>query len=68
MQNSSYKKYITEKKLMLKEIIEKIETNDILINELDDEILDKLICFYTKKIIRKKKKIKDIKDIIKKGQ
>ena len=67
MKNTPYRKYIEEKEKILMKIIEKIENNDIVLNELDDDLIDNLICYYTQQIAKKRKKISDIEYKIKKG-
>lgn len=48
-------------------IIDKIENNDVVLNELDEDLIDNLICYYTQQITMKKKQIRDIKYKIEKG-
>ncbi len=51
MKNTPYRKYIEEKILM-----KIIENNDIVLNELDDDLIDNLICYYTQQIAKKGRK------------
>ena len=66
--NSYQKKYSENRDKRIIELAEKVEKKRININELEDNLINELMCYYTKEICLKKKQINDIRDKIKKGE
>lgn len=66
--NSYQKKYSENRDKRIIELAEKVEKKRIKINELEDNLINELMCYYTKEICLKKKQINDIRDKIKKGE
>ena len=65
----NYCEYVERKNTKTKEIVKKIENKEINISELEDNIINDLICYYTKELCLKKKKINNMREkIIKKGE
>ena len=65
MKNNA-KEYMEKSKKELEEIILKIHNNEIKIESLDDIQKDKLLYYYNNKILMQKRKIKNIREKIKK--
>ena len=65
MKNNA-KEYMEKSKKELEEIILKIHNNEIKIENLDDIQKDKLLYYYNNKILMQKKKIKNIREKVKK--
>lgn len=68
MNNNNCSKYIEAREKDIREIVKKIENNEINIYELEDDIINNLICYYTRQICLKKKQINNVKEKIKKGE
>ncbi len=68
MNNSNCSKYIEAREKDIGKIVKKIENNEINIHELEDDLINSLICHYTRQICLKKKQINNIKEKIKKGE
>lgn len=66
--NNNWNKYIKAKEKDVKEITQKIENSEINIFELEDDLINNLICYYTKQINLKKNQINSIKEKVKKGK
>lgn len=66
--NNNCNKYIEAREKDTGEMVKRIENNEININELEDDLINNLICYYTKQICFKKKEINSIKEKIKKGE
>lgn len=66
--NSNWNKYIKAKEKEVQEIVKKIDDGKINIYELEDGLINNLICYYTKQINLKKEQINSIKEKIKKGE
>lgn len=66
--NSNWNKYIKAKEKEVQEIVKKIDDGKINIFELEDGLINNLICYYTKQINLKKEQINSIKEKIKKGE
>ena len=52
--NSNWNKYIKAKEKEVQEIVKKIDDGKINIFELEDGLINNLICYYTKQINLKK--------------
>lgn len=66
--NSYQKKYSENRDKRIIELVDKLEKKQININELEDNLINELMYYYTKEICLKKKQINDIRDKIKKGE
>ena len=66
--NSNWNKYIKAKEKEVQEIVKKIDDGKINIFELEDGLINNLICYYTRQINLKKEQINSIKEKIKKGE
>lgn len=66
--NSYQKKYSENRDKRIIELVDKLEKKQININELEDNLINELMYYYTKEICLKKKQINDIRDKIKKGK
>ena len=66
--NSNWNKYIKAKEKELKEIVKKIDEGEINIYELEDDLINNLICYYTKQINLKRERINSIKEKVKRGE
>ena len=66
--NSYQKKYSENMDKRIIELVDKLEKKQININELEDNLINELMYYYTKEICLKKKQINDIRDKIKKGE
>ena len=66
--NSNWNKYIKAKEKKLKEIVKKIDEGELNIYELEDDLINNLICYYTKQINLKRERINSIKEKVKRGE
>lgn len=66
--NSNWNKYIKAKEKELKEIVKKIDEGELNIYELEDDLINNLICYYTKQINLKRERINSIKEKVKRGE
>ncbi|MBR3249357.1 MAG: hypothetical protein IKF83_01500 [Clostridia bacterium] len=60
--------YINKYNKEIKDILQKVKSKEIKIEELDDDQKDKIIGYYVKDILEKKEKIKKMRESIKKGK
>ena len=61
-------KYIEDKNEQIENLVKRIEGKVIDITDLEDELLNELICYYTKQICLKKKQINFLREKIKNGK
>lgn len=66
--NSNWNKYIKAKEKEIKEIVKKIDEGELNIYELEDDLINNLICYYTKQINLKRERINSIKEKVKRGE